>query len=128
MIKEDHTHTLPSQNLKLPILNKLYEFYLILNQTIITFPKITRYSLGLKLDNLTLEIMESILEIPFSEDKQKNLQKISIKLDTLRILVRLSKDSGSITTKKYFQTELALAEIGKMLGGWIRVYNQRANG
>jgi len=72
--------------------------------------------------------MESILEIPFSEDKQKNLQKISIKLDTLRILVRLSKDSGSITTKKYFQTELALAEIGKMLGGWIRVYNQRANG
>lgn len=80
--------------------------------------------------------MESILELSFSENKLKLLQKVSIKLDTVKILVRLSKDSKAITDKKYFQMELNLSEIGKMLGGWIkstqemkkRVYNEVAGG
>lgn len=115
-----HTHTLPEGNLKLPILAKLYEFYQLLTQTIISFPKARRHSLGLKLDNLTLEIIESILELPFSENKLKNLQKISVKLDTLKILIRLSKDCQAVTAKKYFRMEIMLSETGKMLGWWIK--------
>ena len=123
--KEYHTHTLPNQNFKLPILTKLYEFYQVLAQTINTFPKSFRYSIGLKLDNLTLEIIESILELPFSDNKLQILQKISIKFDTLKILVRLSKDYRAIADKKYFQLELILSEIGKMLGGWIKSTNEK---
>lgn len=134
--KDSHTHTLPESNLKLPILAKIYDFYKILSQIIVTLPKYNRYTIGSKLDNLALEIIESILAIPFSENKLKDLQKISIKLDTLKILVRLSLDCSSITTKKYFQLEIKLSEIGKMLGGWIksvkssseRGYNNQTDG
>lgn len=88
------------------------------------------------MDYLTLEIIESILAIPFSENKLQSLQKISIKLDTLKILVRLSKDSGSVNDKRYFLLQLKTSEVGKMLGGWIksvksssqRGYNNQADG
>lgn len=70
--------------------------------------------------------MESILELPFSENKLKLLQRISTRLDILKILVRLSKDCKSITNKKYFQAELTLSEIGKMLGGWIKSANHNS--
>jgi len=78
------------------------------------------------LDNFTLDIIESILELPFYEDKLKFLQLISIKIDALKILVRLSKDCKAINNKKYFQIELVLSEIGKMLGGWIKFTNHNS--
>jgi len=112
----------------LPILAKLYVFYQLLIQTTATFPKSQRYSLGQKLDNLTLEIIELIFGVHFTDNRLKQLQRISVKLDLLKILVRLSKDSVLINTKKYFQLELKLSEIGKMLGGWIRGYNKQAAG
>ena len=123
MSKDIHTHTLPEPNLKLPILAKIYDFYQLLTQSVTSFPKSRRYSLGLRLDSLTLEIIESILAVPFTKNKLQNLQQISIKLDTLKILIRLSKDCDSISSKKYFHLQLKLSEIGKMLGGWIKSAN-----
>jgi len=80
--------------------------------------------LGQKLDNLTLEIFELLFSVPFSKDKILTLQRISIKLDLLKVLLRLSKDSQSVNNKKYIELESVLQEIGKMLGGWIRSSKQ----
>jgi len=62
--------------------------------------------------------------VPFSRDKTLALQRISIKLDLLKVLLRLSKDSQAINNKRYLELELILQEIGKMLGGWIRSSKQ----
>jgi len=95
-----------------------------LSQAITTFPKTKRYTLGQKLDNLTLEILELLFSIPSSQNKTDTLQKMSIKLDLLKILLRFAKDSQAITDKKYLELQLILQEIGKMLGGWIRSTKQ----
>jgi hypothetical protein len=126
MIKSDHTHTLPSSNLDIPIFAKLYEFYSKLSQAISSFPKTKRYTLGQKLDNLTLEILELLFSVPISTNKTATLQKISIKVDLLKIILRLSKDSQSITDKRYLELQRILQEIGKMLGGWIRSTKQNS--
>lgn len=45
---------------------------------------------------------------------------MSIRLDLLKVLLRLAKDTQSISTNKYMELQTILQEIGKMLGGWIR--------
>lgn len=95
-----------------------------MSQAIIAFPKTKRYTLGQKLDNLTLEIFELLFSIPTANSKAATLQQISIKLDLLKILLRLSKDSLALRDKKYLELQTILQEIGKMLGGWIRSTKQ----
>lgn len=122
--KDIHTHTHTTYSNDIPIFTKLYEFYNKLTQSIASFPKTKRYTLGQKLDNLTLEILELLFSIPTSDNKTHVLQQISIKLDLLKILLRLSKDNQAITDKRYLELQTILQEIGKMLGGWIRSTKQ----
>ncbi len=127
MNKDNHTHThTPIVGLDIPIFTKLYEFYNTLTHTIVSFPKTKRYTLGQKLDNITLEMMELLFAIPISENKVTILKRISIKLDLLKVLLRLGKDSQAITDKKYINLQALLQEIGKMLGGWIRATKQNS--
>ena len=119
-----HTHTLPNFSLDIPIFAKLYDFYQNLSFLIIKFPKTKRYTLGQKLDNITLEIFELLFSIPISKDKLTTLTQISIKLDLLKILLRLSKDSQSLKEKNYLELQATLQEIGRMLGGWLRSTKQ----
>ncbi len=55
-----------------------------------------------------------------SETKVKTQKLLSIKIDMLKVLLRLAKDCKSIRDKDYIALQLTLQEIGKMLGGWIR--------
>ena len=122
--EESHTHTLPDFGLDIPIFTKLYDFYKNLTQAITTFPKTKRYTLGQKLDNLTLEIFELLFSIPTTSNRITVLQQISIKLDLLKVLLGLAKDSQALTNKSYLELQEMLQEIGKMLGGWIRATKQ----
>jgi hypothetical protein len=83
-------------------------------------PKLKRYTLGQKIDVLTLEILELLFSISYSENKAHVLKRISCKLDLLKVLLRLAKDNQSLSNNKYLTLQALLQEIGKMLGGWIR--------
>ena len=86
------------------------------------FPKAKRYTLGQKIDNLTLEILELSIAagISLREKKLPHLEKAIVSLDLLKILLRLAKDIQCLDNKKYIQLEESLQEIGRMLGGWKR--------
>ncbi len=96
----------------------------MLTQTVSSFPKTKRYTLGQKLDTITLDIFEFLFEVPLSSNKISALERISIKVDLLKVLLRSAKDTQTITDKKYLELQLILQEIGKMLGGWIRSTKQ----
>lgn len=98
----------------------MYDFYNKLTQAITSFPKTKRYTLGQKLDNVTLDIFELLFSVPLNPNKTSALQKMSIKLDLLKILLRLAKDNQCLRDKDYLILQANLQEIGKMLGGWIR--------
>jgi len=124
--KDSHAHTLPEANQEIPIFTKLYEFYKSLSVVIPSFPKTKRYSLGLKIDNITLEIIELLFYVPISANKTLTLQKMSVKLDLLKVLIRLSKDSQAMNNSNYLKLQVSLQEIGKMLGGWLRASKQKS--
>ncbi|MBI3385710.1 four helix bundle protein [Candidatus Gottesmanbacteria bacterium] len=64
--------------------------------------------------------MELLFAIPFVPSKLNILEKMSVKIDLLKVLLRLAKDTRAISTGKYIELQATLQEIGKMLGGWMR--------
>jgi len=75
---------------------------------------------------VTLDIFELLFSVPTSRDKVNTLQHMSIKVDLLKILLRLAKDSQALENKNYVRLESILVEIGRMLGGWIRATRQNS--
>ncbi len=57
--------------------------------------------------------------------KLPTLEKTSVKLNFLRVCIRLMKDIKAIDAKKYIIIEANLDEIGRMLGGWIKSTRER---
>jgi len=120
---DSHNDEKPDRlNLDIPIFQKVYELYKLLYQYVATFPKKDRYTLGQRVENSLLDFMESvILASQLSKiEKLPILQKASIKLDVLKVLIRLSKDLKVLDNKKYLILESTIQEIGRMLGGWIK--------
>jgi len=107
----------------LPIFEKTYELILWLYPTVNKFPKSQRFILGQHIENTILEILEEVIETNQKRNKAPFLKKISVKLDKLRILIRLSKDLKFISIRQYGFAAKKINEIGKMLGGWIKSSN-----
>jgi four helix bundle protein len=111
----------------LPILEKTYELILWLYPTVNKFPKSQRFVLGQRIENGVLKIVEEIIEmrvIVGREEKLKQLQKISTEMDKTRMLIRISKDLKFIKTSQYIFATEKINEMGKMLGGWIKIYQE----
>jgi len=85
-------------------------------------PKKDKYTLSEKLQKTTLDLMELLIGASYSdkENKTKYLAKANIKLDLLKLLIRLMNDIKALPTSKYLRLEEILQEVGRMLGGWIR--------
>ena len=105
-----------------PIIQNVTDFYKELYLTIEKMPKKDKYTLGEKLENSTLNLLELLLAASFTERERKVnlLNQAAAKLDLLKILVRLAENLQAISTKKYLYLEEILQEIGRMLGGWIK--------
>lgn len=86
------------------------------------FPKVERFSLGTRLEDTTLDLLEGLLntnKLP-NALKRNALANQNGKLEVLRLLVRLALETRCIDERKYITLQGILQEIGKMLGGWMR--------
>lgn len=111
------------------IIQKLYDFYRLLYEQIDNFPKKSRGVLVIKVEQLTLELLELMFIAEYSPTNLKiqYLTKANIKLDFIKTLIRLIFDLKIINQTKYIEMESLLVEIGKMLGGWIKYLKGRAD-
>lgn len=83
-------------------------------------PKTHRYTLGTKIDNLFVEVLEMISAAAFAPKQEKlPYLKVAIrKLDVAKVLLLVLWESKSLENKKYITLSEKLNETGKMLGGW----------
>lgn len=109
-------------DLDIPIFKKSYDLYKEFYGLRLSVPKQDRYTLWQKCENLLIDILEGILLASQQSKSEKlpNLEKASVKLNFMRVCVRLLKDVKAIDNKKYVLIEAGLDEIGRMLGGWIK--------
>jgi len=99
------------------------DFYLLLKwygDILSRFPRNHRYALGLRVENTLYDIMELLIEQSDRDKKAVILDKVSVKLDYLRFLVRLTFDLKLITMTQHHAFIEQIDNIGKQLGGWIK--------
>ena len=109
-------------DLDIPIFKRSYDLYknfYLLRQTV---SKQDRYTIWQRGENLILDILEGIIlagQTPKSE-KLEILERISLKINVLRVIIRLAKDVKTINNQQYLLLENIVDEIGRMIGGWIK--------
>ena len=111
----------------IPIFKKTYDLYKDFYALRLSVPKQDRYTLWQKCESLLIEVLEGILFASQQSKAEKlpTLEKTSVKLNFLRVCIRLMKDVKAIDGKKYIIIEANLDEIGRMLGGWIKSTKDR---
>jgi len=106
------------------IFQKTYDLILWIFPMINRFPKKQRFVLGQQIENELLEIIKDIILANNERNKTEILKRISVRLDTLRILIRLAKDLKFLSIKQYENAAVKMNEIGKLLSGWMKKFAQ----
>ena len=106
----------------IPIFKKAYDLFKLFHEYRKVVPKQDRFTIFERCEQLILDVIESILQASGEQKQVKvpTLERCSLKLNMLRVFIRLMKDVKAIDTKKYIALESIVDEIGRMLGGWIR--------
>ena len=106
------------------IYQKTYDLILWIFPIVNKFPKKQRFVLGQQIENELLEIIKDIILANNERNKTEILKRISIRLDTLRTLIRLAKDLRFLSIKHYENAAIKMNEIGKLLSGWTKKFAQ----
>ncbi len=102
------------------ILNRLKEGYLLWTNLIPHIPRGSRYTIGARIENKFLDLLELSYSTYFSE-KEKKSDKICqciLILDTLKFLLSIAWEAKLISHKQFGDVAAKLDEVGKMFGGW----------
>lgn len=111
---------------RIPIIAKLVAAYKQWQEWLPKFSKTSKYTLGAKIDNLFIEIIENIFTASYLPSGQKLplLQKAGAKLDVLKMFLQISWEIKALDNNKYIRLSEQVNEIGKMLGGWSKQLNK----
>lgn len=94
-------------------------------------PKTSKISLGNRIENKFLNLLESSYKAYFSskESKEKYLLEAIATLDLLKFLLQIAWEGKALGfgNKNFEKISLELEEIGKMLGGWKKGLSEREN-
>ena len=88
------------------------------------FPKKFRYSMSNRIVNITLKILEMIIEALYINKKTLILKKINIEIEKLRIFLRLCRERKMLSENQYECIQEKLYSAGKMIGGWFKHSNR----
>lgn len=102
------------------ILQRVKEGYLLWMNITPHIPKGARFTLGARIENKFLDLLE-LSHTTYFTDKETKSAKIAeciFALDTLKFLVMTAWEGKLIANKKFEEVSVKLDEIGKMFGGW----------
>ncbi len=104
----------------LVIIQKAYDCYLYLHNTLKSFPKSEKYVLSNDIKKTFFDMLAIFLTANKSQNKKKYLYDADVQLDILRFRIRAAKDLQYLKIKQYEILAGKLNEVGKLLGGWIK--------
>ena len=104
----------------MPVLQKCTDAYKLWHGFLTDFPRLSRYTLGAKIDALFADTIELILLAGYAPKAHKPalVQRASTKLDALKFFVQIAWEVKALDNRRYVRLSEPLNEVGKMLGGW----------
>lgn len=104
----------------LPIFIKWMDFVKWLLVTLDGFPKKARFNFSDRLTNLSLEIVEDLVEARYNKNKTAVLRRANMNIEKIRILMRICFELRFLSRQSYEHSAVLINEVGKMLGGWMK--------
>ena len=104
------------------IFHKMGQLYLAAHKRVLKFKKPERYTLGVRIENTILEIIE-LLYLAQSKHGPSQiliLNKADVVLKMLTMHLRLAYKTESINDSGFASLSEKVIEIGSMVGGWIK--------
>ena len=83
-------------------------------------PKSLRFSLAQRIVEHSLDVAELISLAIYQKERKEYLEQINLKIELLRILMRLCHRKKQLSDKQYHYISQRLDEAGRMAGGWLR--------
>jgi hypothetical protein len=101
---------------------KLSESYKLWHIFLTALPRQTRFTLGMKVDNLFTECLEQALLASYAPRAEKPaiIQNLAVKIDSLKFFLKVLWEIKALDHKKYAILSAPICEIGKMVGGWLK--------
>jgi len=106
---------------------KTYDFARWLIPHLAKFSRDHRFTLGNRLEDGILDVLECLVEATYLREKRDLLRRANARLHRVRYLVRLATDFHLLSLKQYEFAATAIDEIGLELGGWLK-QQERARG
>ena len=91
------------------------------HNSIVHLKRVDRYTIGAKVDEIFLSLLELIFRACFAYDKFEKLSLVSqaiAKADLLKFFLQLTWENKIIDHKNYGSFIILIDEVGRMLGGW----------
>jgi len=82
------------------------------------FPKSVRGTLSNRIVNMSLDVVEGLVEAIYTKERAHILGKVNLYIEKLRVLFRISHKRGYLSAGQYEHISGLLNETGKMIGGW----------
>ncbi len=105
----------------LPIFKKAYDLCFEIEIQVKNFSRDYKYTIGTEMRELSHEIPALIIIANSKADKEKYLEEVWVKLEKLKLLIRLAFDLKCLKSIKHYErlSEI-LTEISKQNEGWLK--------
>ncbi len=84
------------------------------------FPKNVRFNLSDRLTNISLDVLEYIIEAIYAKIKADILAGANLYIEKIRALLQIAVNKKYMSIGQYEHISGEINEAGKMLGGWIK--------
>ena len=109
-----------------PLFTKTFDLLVCLLQASEKFPRSQRIVLGRRIQETALGFLDLLLRARKCAvaERLDLLHQADVELDRLRYTVRLCQELGLLSLKQYQYAAGLLVETGKLLGTWVKRYNE----
>jgi hypothetical protein len=98
----------------------MYDLSLWLLPRTASFSRAHRYTLGTRIEDTALDVIELLVEASYTTEKRTLLSTANRRIERLRYLIRLAHDLKLLSVSQYEFAGLGLQSVGNELGGWLR--------
>lgn len=105
-----------------PLFVRTYDFILWLIPHVQKFPRVYRFTLSEHVQKLVFDFQDGIVAAGNSQGagRFEKLRSADIQLEQLRLWIRFARDNELFTIKQYEHASRGLAEVGRLLGAWLK--------
>jgi 23S rRNA-intervening sequence protein len=100
-----------------------YQFLLWLLPAIEKFPRSHKFSVGDRIENTALAVLEALIEATYTKERNQHLRAANLGIEKLRFLLRLAADLRLLDRRRYEYAARSLDETGRSVGGWIKAHH-----